>query len=45
MTDALDMRKTADELDLEAKLHQMFPKQKKKEISDRQYEIMLMKSC
>jgi hypothetical protein len=38
-----DLTKTIDEMDLEAKLHQMFPKQKKMEETDKQYEHKFMK--
>lgn len=43
-TERFDMRKTADEMELEAKLHQMFPKQKKREENDKQYEHKFMES-
>ena len=40
-----DLTKTIDEMDLEAKLHQTFPKQRKREESDKQYEHKFMKGC
>lgn len=45
MVDTYDMTKTIDEMDLEAKLKQMYPKQKKHEETDRQYELRFMKGC
>lgn len=43
--ESMDLTKDVDELDLEAKLKQMFPKQKKRIISDKEYENRLLKGC
>lgn len=45
MADTLDLRKTADELDLQAKLRQIYPKQKKMEETEEQYEMKFMRGC